>query len=212
MKIKAVRDALLLAATVPCVLLGPVARGESLWDRRDYRAAFLFVDSRARRVGDVLTVVVREATDIDNKEKRALNKSNDTRGSFLTKGNSSGTVFSSRSLAADFNAEVDSSRKFDGNAEFSSQRELVDRMTVTVMDVLPNGNLVIEGTRRRLISGDERVLRVSGVVRPIDIGAGNIVESQFIANFQVAYEGKGVESKFVNQGWMSRFVNHVWPF
>jgi flagellar L-ring protein precursor FlgH len=205
------RSAPFLAAVV-WTFLGSPACGESLWDRRDYRSAFLFVDTRARRVGDVLTVVVREATDIDNKEKRALNKSHDTRGSFLTKGSSSGTVFSTRSLAADFNAEVDSSRKFDGNAEFSSQRELVDRMTVTVMDVLPNGNLVIEGTRRRLISGDERVLRVSGVVRPIDIGAGNIVESQFIANFHVSYEGKGVESKFVNQGWMSRIVNHIWPF
>ena len=62
------------------------------------------------------------------------------------------------------------------------------------------------------LSGDERILRISGVVRPIDIGAGNVVESQFIANFQVAYDGKGVETKFTNQGWMSRFVNQVWPF
>jgi flagellar L-ring protein precursor FlgH len=211
MKAKTASAVAPILATVLIIAVAADARAGSLWERRDQRSAFLFVDTRARRVGDVLTVVVREATDIDNKEKRALNKSNETRGSFLMKGKTTGNV-GSRSTAADFNASGDSSRKFDGNAEFSSQRELVDRMTVTVMDVLPNGNLVIEGTRRRLISGDERVLRVSGVVRPIDIGAGNIVESQFIANFQVAYEGKGVESKFVNQGWMSRFVNNVWPF
>jgi flagellar L-ring protein precursor FlgH len=197
--------------TALCALGQKPIRAESLWDRREQRSAYLFVDSRARRVGDVLTVVVREATDIDNKEKRALNKSNETRGSFLMKGKSTGNI-SSKSLAADFNANGDSSRKFDGNAEFSSQRELVDRMTLTVVDVLPNGNLVIEGSRRRLISGDERILHVSGVVRPIDIGAGNIIESQFIANFQVAYEGKGVETRFTNQGWFSRAINHVWPF
>jgi flagellar L-ring protein precursor FlgH len=211
MKTSSASRAIPLLTTLLWTSLGSPARCESLWDRREHRSAFLFVDTRARHVGDVLTVVVREATDIDNKEKRALKKSNESRTSFLMKGQSTDTA-ASRSFAADFNASGDSSRKFDGNAEFSSQRELVDRMTITVIDVLPNGNLVVEGTRRRLISGDERVLRVSGVVRPIDIGPGNVVESQFIANFQVAYEGKGVETKFTNQGWMSRFVNRVWPF
>jgi len=211
MKTRVCSRVLALSAVATVLGLAAAARAESLWDGREQRSAFLFVDSRARRVGDVLTVVVREATDIDNKEKRALDKSNETRSSFLTKGNSSGNI-SSKSFAANFNASGDSSRKFDGKAEFSSQRELADRMTLTVVDVLPNGNLVIEGSRRRVISGDERVLHVSGIVRPIDIGAGNVIESQFIANFQMNYEGKGVETKFTNQGWMSRFVNHVWPF
>src|SRR5262245_17522485 len=64
-----------LLAVVLFASLPHAARADSIWDRREQRSAFLFVDSRARRVGDVLTVVVREATDIDNKEKRALNKS-----------------------------------------------------------------------------------------------------------------------------------------
>ena len=85
-------------------------------------------------------------------------------------------------------------------------------MTVTVIDVLPNGNLLIEGTRRRVVSGEERMLRVSGMVRPSDITVNNLVESQFIANFQVSYGGKGTDSRFTNQGWFSRIVNHVWPF
>jgi flagellar L-ring protein precursor FlgH len=189
----------------------PLARADSIWERRDTRSAYLFVDSRARRVGDVLTIVVREITDIDNREKRALDKSNETSGNFLMNGKTTGNV-SSKSTAAEFNASGGSSRSFDGKAEFSSQRELVDRITVTVMDVLPNGNLVIEGSRRRIVAGDERVLRLSGVVRPIDIGPGNVVESQFIANFQVAVEGKGVETKFTNQGWLSKIANHIWPW
>ena len=200
----------LMAAGV--VAFGSMAvRGESIWERRDPRTTYLFVDNRARRVGDLLTVVVREATDVDNKEQRALDKKSESGGLFNMKGKTVGNV-SSKSTAADFEANATANRSFDGKAEFTSQRELDDRITVTVIDVFPNGNLLVEGTRRRAVSGDERILRVSGVVRPSDIAAGNVVESQFIANFKVAYEGKGVESKFTNQGWFNKVVNHVWPF
>lgn len=185
--------------------------GDSIWDRRDPRAAYLFVDNRARHVGDLLTVVIREATGIDQKEKRALDKKSESGGVFNFKSNWQDGA-GSHAASGEFNGNSTSNRSFDGKSEFTSQRELVDRMTVTVIDVLPNGNLLIEGTRRRIVSGEDRTLRVSGMVRPSDITVGNLVESQFIANFQVAYEGKGAESKFTNQGWLSRAVNRVWPF
>ena len=85
-------------------------------------------------------------------------------------------------------------------------------MTVTVVGVLPNGNLVVEGRRCRVITHETRVLVVSGVVRPLDIGPYNTVQSSFIADFQVVYEGKGPESSFTNQGWLGKIVNYVWPF
>jgi flagellar L-ring protein precursor FlgH len=185
--------------------------GDSIWDRRDQRAAYLFVDNRARHVGDLLTVVVREATGIDQKEKRALDKKSESGSVFNFKTNWQDGA-GSHGASGDFNHNATSNRSFDGKSEFTSQRELVDRMTVTVIDVLPNGNLLIEGTRRRIVSGEDRTLRVTGMVRPSDITVGNLVESQYIANFQVAYEGKGAESKFTNQGWLSRAVNRVWPF
>jgi flagellar L-ring protein precursor FlgH len=204
------RSRLLLLGAGVLVMAG-VVRADSIWDRRDPRSAYLFVDNRARQVGDLLTIVVREATDIDNKEKRALDKKTASGGIF--KYNTQATDGAGTHAASlDFDASGSSTRSFDGKSEFSSQRELADRMTVTVIDVLPNGNLLIEGLRRRVVSGDERLLRVSGIVRPIDIGPGNIVESQFIANFQLAYDSKGAESKFTNQGWLNRVVNHVWPF
>jgi len=187
------------------------SRADSIWERRDQRSAFLFTDTRARQVGDLLTVVIRESTDIDQREKRALDKKHETSGVFNFKGKITGNI-SSKSAAADFNAFSDSQRKFDGKAEYTSEREFVDRITVTVVDVFPNGNILIEGSRRRLVSGEERTLHVSGIVRPQDIGLGNVIESRFISNFQVRYEGKGAESRFVNQGWFSRMVNHVWPF
>ncbi|MER3415382.1 MAG: hypothetical protein C4297_04100 [Gemmataceae bacterium] len=196
-----------------CVMLGSSGRaeGESLWKKRTPQAAFLFTDTRARSVGDVLTIVVSETTGIDQREERDMEKKTKTGAVFNLKGKSNGNV-ASRKVDANLDVLQTSDRKFEGKSEFSSDRKMLDRMTVVVVDVLPNGNLVIEGYRRRIISGEERTLRVTGMVRPQDIGANNIVQSQFIANLQLTYEGYGNESSFTGQGWMGRFVNFLWPF
>jgi flagellar L-ring protein precursor FlgH len=105
-----------------------------------------------------------------------------------------------------------SKRQFNGSAQLSSDRRFADRITVTVVDVHPNGNLVIEGYRSRMVAGEQRVLRITGIVRPTDINGQNTVESRFVANFHVSYLGKGPESNFVNQGWLSKLFNRIWPW
>jgi len=172
---------------------------------------FLFFDTQARRVGDLLTIIVNENTDVANEDARSLNK--DTKAnskldlSFAAAGifgNSNGT------LTNDDGAESD--REFAGDSSFSSAREFSDRVTVAVLDVLPNGNLVVGGRRRVIVENDARSLVVSGVVRSRDISADNTVPSRYVSQFEMYYEGQGVESKFVNQGWLGRAVNWVWPF
>ncbi|MDB5347036.1 MAG: flgH [Schlesneria sp.] len=184
---------------------------DSIWDRRDQRSGYLYIDNRARRVGDLLTVSVNENTGATNKEERNLKK--DTAASaklnLAASGNAGGA---GRAASGQMNGSNSSDRTFQGSADFASERQLLDQMTLTVVDVLPNGNLVIEGYRRRLIQNEMRLLRVSGVVRPNDIEIPNFVESRFIANFNVSYEGSGVESKFTNQGWLGRIGNKVWPY
>jgi flagellar L-ring protein precursor FlgH len=184
---------------------------DSIWDRRDQRSGYLYMDNKARRVGDLLTVSVNENTGATNKEERNLKK--DTAASaklnLAASGNAGGA---GRSASGQMNGSNSSDRTFQGSADFASERQLLDQMTVTVVDILPNGNLVIEGYRRRLVQNEMRLLRVSGVVRPNDIEIPNFVESRFIANFNVSYEGSGVESKFTNQGWLGRIGNKVWPY
>ena len=85
-------------------------------------------------------------------------------------------------------------------------------MTVTVIAVLPNGNLVVEGFRQRVLNHEVRLLRVAGVVRPADISATNTVQSQYIADFIVHYTGRGPESSYTNHGWWGRALNVVWPY
>jgi flagellar L-ring protein FlgH len=187
------------------------ARADDVWDRRDPRAAFLFYDNRARAIGDLLTVAIDETTAAAEKEERALDKGTNTSNAFKFNGKTSAGS-AGRDGAVDASASNTSRRQFNGSAQLTTDRRFTDRITVTVVDVMPNGNLVIEGLRGRVVAGEQRVLRVTGIVRPADIGAQNTVQSQFISNFKISYLGRGPESAFVNQGYLSRVMNILWPF
>lgn len=205
----------LLAGAVAAVLLlarsETAARGESLWQRRDAARAFLFFDTQARNVGDLLTVVISETTGVQNQEERALSKENEASSSFDMESSASGD-YGTAGGSAEFDFDSESERGFDGAASFRSQRDFATRLTASVVDVLPNGNLVISGRKNVVVAGDERILIVSGIVRPYDVSPDNTVQSRYIADFRVAYEGIGQEQAFTRQGFFGRFMNKVWPF
>lgn len=171
----------------------------------------MFADLQARRVGDLLTIVIRENTEVDNKDERKGNKNTDIGGIFNFSGSTTGNG-GTNSAAASFDSNTTSKRIFNGKSEYSVESALQDRITVQVLDVLPNGNLVVGGTRRRTVSGEIKTLVLSGVVRPFDIRSDNTVASPSVANFRIAFHGKGPESSFSNQGWLGRVTNKIWPF
>lgn len=188
------------------------ARADSIWDRRDPRYAFLFQDNRARSVGDILTVVISENTTATEREQRGLDKSNDASGNVQFAGSSSADGGAGRTGALSFSLTDAFRRRFNGNAQFTAGRQFTDRMAVTVVDVLPNGNLVVEGYRSRVVAGEERVLRLTGVIRPQDVGLGNFVPSAAVANFKISYLGRGPASRTVNQNYLGRLGNLLWPW
>lgn len=181
---------------------------QSLWKQRDERFASFFVDSRAHAPGDLLTVVIAENTDVLKRDQRALDKSSDGGFNF----NFAGTSSSGASSSASLNMAGDSNRAFDGNSQYRVAQEFSDRITVRVVRVLKNGDLVIAGGRRRVVADETRELRLSGTVRPIDILPNNTVRSQFVADLDIQYLACGSESHFTNQGWVGRALNRVWPF
>lgn len=184
---------------------------ENLWQRRTPERGFLFYDSKARNVGDTVTVVISQTTSVDNKEDRKLNKSTSASGVFDVEGSSEGG-FASQAAKAALSLSSASSRKFDGGAGYSAAQAFTDRMACTVMDVLPNGNMVISGERRVRVAGEEKVLILTGVIRGLDINADNTVNSQHIAQAQWSYQGGAASQKFTRQGWLGRAVNVVWPY
>lgn len=202
-----IRAGLLFVVVVPMSQL----MADSIWDRRDQRSGYLFMDNKARRVGDTLQVIINENTGANNKEQRNLKKDTAASGKFDFSG-STGSSSAGKSAAASVSADNSSDRSFQGSANYQSNRQLQDAMQLTVIDVLPNGNLVVEGFRDRIVSNEHRLLRVTGVIRPNDIDVTNTVNSQNIADFTIKYEGGGTESRFTNQGWLGRIGNKVWPY
>jgi flagellar L-ring protein precursor FlgH len=195
-----------LAAAQPALV-----QADSIWARRDPKSAYLFVDTRARQIGDVLNILIREHTDLDFKDRRDLERDTTGSATFSYSGKS-GSSNGSRTGNASMTLEADSTRTAQSKAEYKSDRRYFDRVSVVVIDVMPNGNLVIEGLKRLHIAGEEKTIRVSGIVRPADINGENGVDSALIANLQLLYTGRGQESSYINNGWLGKIMNHLWPF
>jgi flagellar L-ring protein precursor FlgH len=185
---------------------------QTLWDRRDLNMSTLFHDYRARNIGDILTVLIEETTGFDAQEKREMDKKTNAGVTATGSGSTSGLSGVLRSFGYALDLNTGSNRTFAGNNNSSIDRKFTDRMSFIVVNVLPNGNLVVEGSRQRLITREMRTLRLQGVVRPADIGPYNTVQSQFLADLRVTYEGKGPESAYTNNNWGSRIFNKLWPF
>lgn len=188
-----------------------VTLAESLWKKRNPQYAFLFVDSKARRVGDLLTIVVSQATNVNSSEDRELEKSSQA-GATVNLDTQAGGGFGVQAANAGLNFAKNSNRGFDGESSFQSNQAFTDRMTVSVVDVLPNGNLVVSGHRKVRLVGDERSLTLTGMIRAIDIGPDNSVDSRLISDLRLQYDTVGPSQKFVKQGWLGRATNVVWPF
>ena len=206
------RYANLLPVVLGGLLLTAPARADSIWDRRDPGTAYLFSDTRARQVGDLLTIVVSETTEFEGMEKRELDKQTLTSTAVNVGANAAAGQAMKRTYTGSLNGQTTSERQLNGKANNTIDRRFTDRMTVTVVDVTPSGNLVIEGSRTRVVQREVRTLKVRGVVRPLDIGPANTVQSQFIADFEVSYVGHGGDTSSTNHGWLGRAMNYLWPF
>lgn len=193
-------------------LLLEVTRADSIWERRNPRFAALYDDIRARHVGDVLTIEVKENTSFRGQERRDLNKETIDSGNFTMSGQSTSGTAGTRSFAAFLKGQGDSRRRLDSRANTQIQRVFLDGMSVIVIDVWPNGNLVVEGYRTRVVARERRMMRVVGIVRTVDIGPGNRIQSDYIANMELTYIGRGQESAYQDNGWMGKLWNVVWPW
>ena len=199
-----IRSSAPISVLISFLALVSDCQAQSLWPYRAPERVNLIADTAARRVGDLITIFINENTDVENSDNRNLDKDSEAGFRF---------DFSSSSAApANLDIAGDSNRSFNGQSNYSVEQEFTDRLTVEVLDVLPNGNLVIGGKRERMVAGEHRTLVITGIVRSIDLSPNNTISSQYVANFKICYAGKGPESAFSNQGWAGRALNRLWPF
>jgi flagellar L-ring protein FlgH len=163
----------------------------------------LFADLKARRVGDVLTIRLAEST---NASKSAATKTAKT----TAVNNTGPTIFGKTITAAGvpiLTTTMNGADSFDGSGSSTQGNSLAGSLTVTVMDVQANGNLVIQGEKTLKLNQGDEFVRVSGVVRPADIRTDNTVTSDKVADAHISYSGRGVIDSANRVGWLARFFN-----
>ena len=107
---------------------------------------------------------------------------------------------------------AETSEKHDGTGSTSRSSELTAVLTAKVIDVLPNGNLLIDGRREVIVNNETQLISLSGTVRPEDIGPNNTVLSTYIADAKITYTGEGVIGDKQRVGWFVKIMDAVWPF
>ena len=193
-------------ATSPAAMMPPPPSNGAI-----YQSGYdmvLFEDMRARRVGDILTVLLVEQTDAVTTSKTELDKkSNNSMPNPTLFGRMN--LFGSKGLGLD----IDSASDFEGEGKSNQSNKLSGDITVTVAGVLPNGNLLVQGEKWIQINQGSEYVRLKGIVRPVDISATNSVLSSQVADAKISYGGKGTLSNVNATGWLVRFfMGPLWPF
>jgi flagellar L-ring protein precursor FlgH len=169
----------------------------------------LFEDRRARNVGDTLTVLLNETTSAaKNSGMSAARKANGT----STFGNNSptfnGAMFSLAN-AANFSGTGDI--KSEGSGNSAASNTFAGTITVTVVEILSNGNLVVAGEKQVAVSNEEEIIRFGGIVNPNTL-VFNQVSSQQVADARIEYRGRGATDDTQGTGWFTRLMLKLAPF
>jgi flagellar L-ring protein precursor FlgH len=102
--------------------------------------------------------------------------------------------------------------KFAGDGATTRSGTLSAFITCRVVDVRPNGNLKIVGTREVMVNNENQLIILSGIIRPRDISDENVIMSTFISDAKIAYSGSGIVDDRQRPGWLANLLNNVWPF
>jgi flagellar L-ring protein precursor FlgH len=199
------RKGILILTAVSVIIGANLCRADSIWAKRDRNKPALYADDVARKIGDVLTILVTENSTIDNKAKRDLSKDTDKNIKF------NGKLGNFADLG-EFGTDGTSANSLKSKADYKDERKFVDKMTVVVVDIMPNGNLVVMGKRQRDIGSDVQSIEISGVVRPSDIKFDNTVKSEQVADFSIVSRNAGVAAPYTKPGFLGGFLDIIWPF
>ncbi len=195
------------APVQPASLIPPVQNSGSI-----YQAGYdmrLFEDNKARRVGDVLSIIFNEATQAN----KAADLSQEKQNSMSFTAPSLYGMAVSTMTGSDLKTTVASDNKFTGTGKADQSNSLTGNISVTVIELLPNGDLKVRGEKRVTLNQGDEYVRLSGIVRPIDIDPSNTVSSDKVADATIMYTGNGSMADASKMGWLSRILNSAWiPF
>lgn len=190
------------AATRPVYVQPPPPSSGSIYQADTSLA--LFEDLKARRVGDILTIVLDERTNAEKKADTSVDKGAES---------AIGVPKLFGQAIPELENSVSSGHKFETEGDSKQSNKLEGSITVTVAQVLPNGNLVVQGEKWITINQGEEFIRLRGIVRPLDIGPDNTISSTKVADAQILYSGRGTLARANQPGWLTEFfLSPLMPF
>jgi len=170
-------------------------------------------DGKARRIGDIVTIIVTETASASKEAATATGRSSKISAGIPNMlGLEESKIITSNfaDLSKLLNASASSS--FDGSGSTSRKETLTATISAKVIDVLPNGNLKIEGRRNVKVNYEEQIVTVKGTIRQRDITAENTINSIYVADAQISYSGEGIISDRQKPGWLMNVLDKLWPF
>ena len=192
---------------LPAVLATDASPNGAIYRAETERA--LFEDRTARRVGDLLTIVLAERTDASKSATTKASKSQSVEIAEPTLFGRNVTLGGKPLLSA----SIEGDRDFNGEGASQQSNRLTGSITVQVIDRHPNGSLLVKGEKWLTLNQGQELVRIEGIVRPTDIGPDNTVASTQVADARITYSGRGALADSNTMGWLARFFNHpVWPF
>ncbi|MEW6266667.1 MAG: flagellar basal body L-ring protein FlgH [Thermodesulfobacteriota bacterium] len=184
----------------------------------DEAKANLFSDFKARNVGDIITINVTETSKASKNAKTQLGRSNQVAAgitSLIGFENYKHPLIETV-LGPEFNLatgiEASYKSKFTGDAKTTRDESMTAQISARIIQVLPNGNLVIRGSREITVNYEKQYIIIQGVIRPQDVSPDNTISSSYIADAKIDYAGEGDLSRQQRQGWLSRLLDYIWPF
>ncbi len=174
----------------------------SIFSQQD--ASFLYSDRKASQAGDLITILLNESTNASkNADTEIKKKDSNTLAPMISarvpswKGNP-------------FSFDIDSDKQFKAETDSAQANSLNGTITVTVAQVLPNGNLFIKGEKWLTLNQGNEFIRIAGIIRPEDISTDNTIPSTKVANARISYSGTGDLDESNKMGWLSKFFNSSW--
>ena len=166
----------------------------------------IYSDSKAHRTGDIISVILSESTQANKNAKTELKKENDT---------ALDPIIGLGGIPATINGNslqfgIKQNNSFKGDSKSNQGNSLSGDISVHVLKVLPNGNLMIRGEKWLTLNNGDEYIRLTGVIRPKDINSNNTILSTKIANARIQYSGTGSFADSNEQGWLTKFFSSQW--
>ncbi len=166
----------------------------------------IYSDSKAHRVGDIISVILSESTQAKKNAKTETKKENNNTLDALTGLGGKAITLHGQSIQFGLNQKS----KFKGDAKADQGNSLSGNISVHVLRILPNGNLMIRGEKWITLNNGDEYIRLTGVIRSKDINSNNTILSNKVANARIQYAGTGTFADMSEQGWLTKFFNSAW--